>query len=82
MSKKKTEEPIILPESIPNGKPWNRSSAFDAETVARLNTAMHLQARELTAGFAAYYHQLFLEFSERLIARTKEKIDALVGKQI
>jgi len=82
MSKKKTEEPIILPESIPLGKPWNRESAFDAETVARLNVAMEAQTRELAAGFAAYYHQLFLEFSERLIARTKEKIDALVGKQI
>jgi hypothetical protein len=77
----KTDAPIT-PESLPLGKPWNRSSAFDAETVARLNTAMVAQAGELAAGFAEYYQQLFLEFSEQVIARTKEKITALVGKQL
>jgi len=78
---KETDEPILA-ENIPLGKPWNRSSAFDAETSARLNTAMHAQASELAAGFAKYYQEQLVDFSERLIARTKEKIDALVGKQI
>ena len=82
MSKKKTDEPIILPESVPLGKPWNRSSAFDAETVARLNTAMVAQASELAESFAEYYQQMFLEFSEQVMVRTKEKIAALVGKQL
>jgi hypothetical protein len=82
MSKNKTDEPISLPDSIPLGKPWNRSSAFDSEVVARLNSAMNAQARELAAGFAKYYQEQLVEFSERLIARTKEKIDSLVGKEL
>jgi hypothetical protein len=43
---------------------------------------MNAQARELAAGFAKYYQEQLVDFSERLIARTKEKIDALVGKQL
>jgi hypothetical protein len=77
----KFDEPI-LPESLPLGKPWNRSSAFDAETVARLNSAMEAQARELAEGFAKFYQEQLVDFSERLITRTKEKIDALVGKEL
>lgn len=79
--RKETDEPI-LPESIPLGKPWNRSSTFDAETVARLNTAMLAQASELAESFAAFYQEQLLHFSEQVIERTKKKIAALVGKQL
>jgi hypothetical protein len=75
---KETDEPILA-ENIPLGKPWNRSSAFDSEVAARLNSAMNAQARELAAGFAKFYQEQLVDFSERLIARTKEKIAAEMG---
>jgi hypothetical protein len=76
---KETEEPI-LPESIPLGKPWNRSSAFDSEVVGRLNSAMNAQAIELAAGFAKFYQEQLVDFSKQVIEVTKEKIAAELAK--
>jgi hypothetical protein len=78
---KETDEPIILPDSIPLGKPWNRESAFDAETVARLNSAMNAQARELAVGFTKFYQEQLLDFSEQVTEAAKKKIAAEMARK-
>jgi len=77
---KETDEPILA-ENIPLGKPWNRSSAFDSEVVARLNSAMNAQARELAAGFAKYYQEQLVDFSERVTESAKKKIAAELARK-
>jgi hypothetical protein len=77
----KATDESIAPESVTLGKPWNRSSAFDAETIARINTAMDAQVRELAELFEVHFKKQLQDFSDQVVASAVKKIAAELSRK-